>query len=243
MAARRLLSALALALAGAALAAVLLAAAFSRLYWGYWFARPAVPREVAGLASVAAVIPVETRTETNGERRLAAVAGCDLRAVVTAARGEEDTYYCLTQRLLLALDDRTLLPAEATPDLSALPPLFPLLRASGLLVDPEEGYATSDQLGGVVVDAVARDGRRCVLLGLTGGQQSNDHYPYYEFVFSSHEGGGLAFDRGQVFFYDVAGIEGAEWPIVARLLLFPCAVIALLAALFWWARGRAAPPA
>jgi hypothetical protein len=51
-----------------------------------------------------------------------------------------------------------------------------------------------------------------VLLGLTGMQLSNDHYPCYEILFEGRKGSpGLSYVRGQRFFYDLAGMEGAEW--------------------------------
>ncbi len=97
-----------------------------------------------------------------------------------------------------------------------------MIRATGILATPEKGYNDSDLLHGIVVDAVDKSGRRLVFLGLQGMQLSNDHFPYYEMVFSIRPGmPELSYVRGQRFFYDWAGIEGLEWFGIWLLLSVP----------------------
>ena len=73
-----------------------------------------------------------------------------------------------------------------------------------------------------MVDAADRLGRRLLFLGLTGGEESNDHHPYYELLFRGQAGASdLSFARGQRFFYDVAGMEGFEWYLGWPLLTIP----------------------
>ena len=92
-----------------------------------------------------------------------------------------------------------------------------------------EVLATLDQTGRLETKSIHGS-----ILGLTGpagepllfvyasasgpsGAVSNDHYPYHEFVFAAPAAGPpqlLAFQR---FYYDVAGMEGWEWPVLFRV--------------------------
>jgi hypothetical protein len=222
------------ALVCAVVTLVMIAASFcaavgiSKAYWGYYFARPAVVREVEEVTSVTAVIPVETESDGGGTRKVTprqnfSVAEC-------LAHGRNDPYYCLVERLLLALDEKKLLPSGHTVDMADLPALFPLIQKTGILARSGKGYEDSDVLGGVVIDAVDKSGRRIVFLGLTGRQVSNDHYPYYEMVFSGSIGSpDLSYVRGQHFFYDLAGIEGVEWYGIWLFFALPAVFIGILA--------------
>lgn len=223
--------------------ALLVAITLSKMYWGYFLQRPPVPRAMGDIARVASVTPVFTVTSANGARSLAARE--DFSFTNALARGRDDPYYCLDERLLLELDRRDLLPEVHSVTLPAdLPDLFPLIRATGLLAEPEAGYEEeAANLGGVVIDAVSRSGRRLVVLGLGSGQVENDHYPYYEMVFSGAAGSpNLSFAGGQRFFYDVAGLEGFEWYVIWPPLSLPAVALGLL--LFTVARvlRRRIPP-
>lgn len=207
---------------------------FSRIEWGYYFARPEVLEEIRVIERVSAVIPVKTVSEKEGRRRL--VVQNDYTIADRLAYGKQDSYYCLDERLLLALEKRGILPSKHTGDLSGLPDLYMLVRDSGILAQPTEGYNDSDMLSGIVVDALDRSGDRLVFLGLTGLQLSNDHYPYYELVFAAtSRSKDLSLIRGQRFFYDVAGIEGAEWymiwpflALVGIIVGFPVVTVSIL---------------
>ena len=221
--------------------AFLVSIALSRAYWGYFLNRPPVPSAMGDIARVASVTPVFTVTSTNGGSALA-VRG-DFSFTNALAPGRSDPYYGLSERLLIDLDRRRLLPAVHSvvlpPD---LPDLLPLIRSTGLLAVPEAGYEVeAARLGGVVVDAVDATGRRLVVLGLESGQVENDHHPYYEMVFTGAANSpDLAYAGGHRFFYDVAGLEGIEWFAVWPLLSLPAAVLGFL--LFTVARvlhGRA----
>ena len=205
-----------------------LAIGISKCYWGYYLARPKVFTEINNIESVASVIPVRTETDSDGMRRL--VADEDYSISNCLARAKEDPYYCLSERLLLALDERGLLPPIHQTDLSGLPALFPLIENTGILAPPAEGYHDSDLLRGIVIDAVDRFGKRSVFLGLFGFQLSNDHYPYYEMLFSGDIGSKeLSYVRGQRFFFDSAGMEGFEWYLIWLYLAFPGIVIGFVA--------------
>ena len=213
----------------------------SRAYWGYYFARPPVPNEVQQVDSISAVIPVTTEALDDGPRRM--IVQDEYSIADRLAYGGKDQYYCLDERLLLAFDEMGLLPDAHATELPPLPDLFSLVQQSGILAEPEEGYNGSDLLSGVVIDALSRSGQRLVFVGLTGRQLSNDHYPYYEMAFTgSAESSGLSYIGGQRFFYDVAGIEGAEWhliwPFLALIGVIAAFVVVTVFMLIWRLIGR-----
>lgn len=211
---------------------------FSKFYWGYYLFRPALLKEFRQIAQVAALVPVETSDATNAPPTL--VHCGDFSLAEDLAYAVKNSYDDPVGRLLLALEQQRLLPAEFSASLSGLPPLLPLAQTSGLIAPSEDGYDSERSLRGIVVDAVDPAGARLVYLGLRGGQVSNDHYPYYELLFTAPAGSSdLKFVRGQRFFFDVAGIEGAEWYVMGlgfSLVAIPLALVALMAAM---ALGRA----
>lgn len=224
--------------------AFLVSIALSRAYWGYFMNRPPVPRAMGDIVRVASVTPVLTVVPEGGAPALAIRE--DFSFTNALAGGRSDPYYCLHERLLIDLDRRGLLPAVHSVALPPdLPDLVPLIRATGLLAAPAAGYeAEAARLGGVVIDAADGTGRRLVVLGLGSGQVENDHHPYYEMVFTGAAGSpDLAFAGGHRFFYDVAGIEGAEWFVAWPLLSLPAVGLGFLlftAALVLRVRLRAA---
>ena len=55
---------------------------------------------------------------------------------------------------------------------------------------------------------MGQDGRPLLFLGVRGRQVSNDHYPYYEFLFATNSPGAPpTLLSSQRFYYDVAGIR------------------------------------
>jgi hypothetical protein len=214
-----------------AMLAFLAAVSFSKAYWGYFFFRPSLLAEFNSLAQVSALVPVETPDATTAPPTL--VPCGDSTLAQNLAYAEDSPYDYPAGRLLLALRKRHLLPAVFSSSLSNLPPLLPLAQASGLMAASDPGYESERFLRGMVVDALDPAGARIVLLGLHGGQLSNDHYPYYEMLFTAPAGSSnLKFVRGQRFFFDIAGIEGAEWYVMGvgfSLLGIPMAFAALIA--------------
>jgi hypothetical protein len=214
----------------------------SRSYWGYLFARPPVLHEIQQVESISAVIPVTTETLDDGGRRL--IVQDDYSIADRLMYGKNDQYYCLDERLLLAFSEMRLLPDAHTTELPSPPLMFSLVQQTGILAEPDDGYNDSDLLQGVVIDTLSRSGQRLVFVGLTGRQLSNDHYPYYEMAFIGDTGSStLSYIRGQRFFYDVAGIEGAEWyliwPFLAIIGVIAGFVVLTLFMLIWGLVRRA----
>ena len=92
--------------------------------------------------------------------------------------------------------------------------LYSVLARTGRLEAGEPGYDRAKDLRGVVIEAEGAGGEPLVFVGVQGGEVSNDHYPYYRFLFS---GPGprrrQSLLSAQRFYFDVAGIEGMEWPV------------------------------
>jgi hypothetical protein len=98
---------------------------------------------------------------------------------------QEGDYYVLEGRVLRALKDRQALPAEARGmPAGRMRGLYQVLDETGRLEDGEPGYGDAKTLSGIVVEALGRDGRPLLFVGVRGGEVSNDHHPYYEFLFA-----------------------------------------------------------
>ena len=138
------------------------------------------------------------------------------------------------------MKERRVLPSEA-PAISAehLRGLYRLLDDTGLLEDGEPGYTEAKQLRGVVVEALGRDGCPLLFIGVQGGEVANDHHPYYEFAFAiDSPDGHPRLLSAQRFYYDVAGIEGWEWPVFLPVLAFLALIPTVAVQEFLLSRGR-----
>ena len=181
--------------------------------WGYYVARPAVDWRIAEARQVETVTRVETLSSPSG---ITTFSGVPVEEVDRFIQGspQEGDYYVLEGRVIRALKNRQALPDEpSVMPAGRLRGLYRALDETGLLEKGERGYHYAKNLSGVVVEAVGHDGRPLVFFGVRGGQLSNDHYPFYEFLFSiDSPGGQLKLLSSQRFYFDIAGSEGLEWP-------------------------------
>lgn len=217
----------------------------SRVYWGYFFVRPPPLRAIHELQSVEQILPLDIDFDGDYESRpgwspqfLPITTTYDVPAALK--RLQKDSY-CLSERLLSALDARGLLSRDAprpVPEGTAgtsldLVALRDVIKASGWLVEGSGSYDGGDRLFGLVIDGTRRSGERTLVLGVRGLQVANDHYPYHEFEFRVTPSGGMELRDAQRFYFDVAGIEGLEWYVAWTLLtaagLIPWLVIVTLA--------------
>jgi hypothetical protein len=196
---------------GTLLLAFLAAAVVSKGLWGYYLSRPPLDRRIAEAPKVVSVTSVGTMTD-GAERTLAPNPDYSIDRLIEY--GRNDAYYSLGERSLIALKDGGKLPTsppQMSPD--RLARLYGVLERTGRLEAGESGYDHAKDLRGVVIEAEGADGVPLLFAGVQGREVSNDHYPYYEFLFS---GGGEAVEpvllSAQRFYFDVAGIEGMEWP-------------------------------
>lgn len=220
-------------LACAPIIALLAAIITSNIYWGYYFRRPAVDQRIVNVDRIISITPVEVNDPNlrtpefivEPQYSLGGIFGRkidgSIHSLVEAGRADE--YYCLTERVLVALDDAELL-SDPHPTLGdqEVSSLYALVSSTGVLV------TSAEHLSGIVVETVDHHEHSLLFLGLTGGAVSNDHYPYYEFLFERRSNGVTELLSYNRFFFDVAGMEGTEWGTFFLVYLMPTSVVAAL---------------
>ncbi len=187
---------------------------WSRNYWGYFMSRPGLDARVKKWERVLTVTCVSTQAESDESKVFIADPGCSVADRIKD--GRNDRYYCLDARALIALEDSGKLPDS--PDhmeAELLRSLHGRLDSEGLLIEGEPGYDEAKILRGTVIEALGADKKRYVFVAVKGYEVSNDHRPYYEFLFQANkQTSDLKLLSRKQFFYDVAGIEGFEWPVM-----------------------------
>jgi hypothetical protein len=238
--ARILLSAIGATMVLAFLAAVIV----SKGLWGYYLYRPPLDRRIGDARKVISVTSVST-APVGAERALVANADYSIDQLIDYGRTND--YYSLGERALIALRDRGRLPTTPpTMSPERLARLYGVLARTGWLEAGELGYEHAKDLRGVVIEAEGDDGGPLLFVGVQGGEVSNDHYPYYEFIYSGRSAGGdPILLSAQRFYFDVAGIEGMEWPVFFVGFTAMGLVLSVPATLLGWPSGqpvRGCPP-
>jgi hypothetical protein len=203
----------------------------SRVYWGFFFHRPGMDSRISQVERVQSVTALQTQEQVDGTMRFVYHDGYDIADRLSVCRDDRPSisYYCLDERILAALDDLGELPAEPErmPE-TDLARLYHTLKTTQLLHLGAPGYDRAGELVGIAVVADARDGQRVLIVGVAGGEVSNDHHPYYEFLFRlPEEGTSPILLSSRRFYYDVAGYEGLHGPRIF-LVILPPAMIALV---------------
>lgn len=80
---------------------------------------------------------------------------------------------------------------------------------------------------GYVVEGRGADGSPLVFTAIASGAVANDHYRYYEFVFS-YEGNRLIPQQRQNYAFDIAGIEGMTFPVLTAVCFVPLLLLYLV---------------
>lgn len=204
---------------GVVLLSVLVGGLVSRLYWGYWWSRPGTRAFTSGVEEVTHLSFVRAVVGPDGTLQ-AFVEDEDASLDEEITQLVDDPYYALPARLLAPLADAGVISDDVEPLGDArLAELPEELKRVADFATPSAGYedflaslhgvamyVTSDQAGGEMI------------LGLSGGEVSNDHRPHDEFRWNYTSDGAPARVLHQRFFYDLAGLEGAEWWSISLLL-------------------------
>ena len=212
---------------------------FNHSMWGYYVNRPGVDRRIVEARQVETITRVMTEFDARGSRTFAGTPFGEL-GDYTQVHSQEGDYYVLDERALRARSFVVILPAQRPERClrAGWRLSWQILDKTGWLEDGEPGYRHAKELSGIVVEALGRDGHPLLFVGARGREVSNDHYPYYEFLFTSESAAGplklLSFQR---FYYDVAGMEGIEWPAFLLVFAFLC-LIPTLPVLLWQSRRR-----
>ena len=215
-------------LAGTLALAFLAALGVTKQYWGYYVKPPNLDARIVNIKRIVSFTPVSTREEPDGT--LALFADPDY-IIVKSGDTSPGGYYELEERVLHALESRKKLqaPLEHMPE-EALATVYSFIEDTGLVHPGTPRYESAGMLSAIVIEAESGDGGHLLLVAVAGGQVSNDHYPYYEFLFAMPDGPGkphlLSCKR---WFYDNAGVEGIlTVPVLFIAFSIPAFVIALL---------------
>lgn len=90
------------------------------------------------------------------------------------------------------------------------------IQKTGIIDKGEQkfNYDHLGQLNGVITKFQTVDNTTYIFAGLRGREVSNDHYPFYEFLFVE-KNGSYNLIKKQKYYTDVAGIEGLEYANIA----------------------------
>jgi hypothetical protein len=208
---------------------------FSLSYWRYAFIQPST---LAELRTITAVDQLSEITGLNSRGSL------DPPAAIVKLPPANTNYWNLrgeldgADRIIAQFADRNVTIRSAEPISSEL--LISIWKAANrnsLLVDGEAGYPDTKSLRGYVGIA-RRNSGRFAFATLLGGQQSNDHYPYYEFIVPLDRDE-LAVESSQWFYVDIAGIEGINWlgfSVMAFVVMLPITILLQVWWVFWQRR-------
>ncbi len=92
--------------------------------------------------------------------------------------------------------------------------------------DRQHNYDYLGRLIGTATKFQTTNGNKYILAGLEGGEVSNDHYPFYEFLFIE-ENGSHKLIKKQKYYTDFAGGEGIEHAFIAPFFSFVLAIFGL----------------
>ncbi|MGD1911182.1 MAG: hypothetical protein ACFB2X_10080 [Rivularia sp. (in: cyanobacteria)] len=231
-----------LTLSGSVFVGFLASISISKSYWGYYFNPPGLPKQVEQWSKIRSITPVSSIKRNDGSRifKINTSNSC-IKEIQSGSVNREtgcyreqcDTEYCNYNRILLSVNEKGKLPKK-TPyiSLDKLNNLYNYLESTELLYKGEPGYngelisdsashdlySISDgkSLKGIVVEAEDKNQQSLLFIAVKGGQVSNDHYPYYEFLFEFPKNNStpqlIANNR---FFFDIAGFEGIlEWQYI-----------------------------
>ncbi|HKO56083.1 MAG TPA: hypothetical protein VJ276_09405 [Thermoanaerobaculia bacterium] len=229
---------LALGSVSAVAVAVFASACWARSYWGYWISRPAANGAWWQIERVKSFGGVSCEMQRGHWRCVTAQAPTLAKIAADCA---SDSYYCLEERLPVSLSHAGVqLPNIALSETS-LRALETVLGSRGVVVRAEPGYSGDRVLAGYAVSGAAwRRRGQLLAFALSAPEISNDHHPMYEIVADAATRPPQIL-RKRVFYYDVAGIEGAEPPrlVLASVILMWCVTVpASLLAAVWLAHRR-----
>lgn len=192
-------------------------------YWGYAFKRPAVFSEILRADKILTCSRV-SNIDSTCIKPLQIVT--DTKKSMVNLYGREDFYYGTSDRIFMVFQDR----AHINGHLYDFPEIYnnPQLKVSKdvlLIIDKQikesklvdkgkKNWDTSGQLNGIITEFLSVDNTKYIFVGLSGGQVSNDHYPFYEFLFLKNNNQ-FELIKKQRFYTDVAGIEGLEYSNIA----------------------------
>jgi len=217
------------------LAFTLTASIMNYNYWGYAFKRPPVFNEILNADKVLTCSRV-SNIDSTGIKLLHVVS--DTTKSMDDLYGRKDFYDGTSDRIFMVFQDR----AHVNGHLYDFPEIYknPELKISNNIIQTLETQIketnlidigeTSGQLNGIFTEFVTDDNAKYIFAGLRGGQVSNDHYAYYEFLFIEKDNQ-YKLIKKQRFYTDVAGIEGLEYANIAPFFSLLLTAVGLVGAI------------
>lgn len=223
----------AIVLASVCILALAGGATVSRITWGYWFNPPPIDSRVLSGARITGFGAFETERDEGGRFTQRLIAS-HLLAPQNADPTECPLELTLYQLRAAGLSVRE----KGVLD-------FPLQRIRSLPLDlavrvkSSKGYDSHERLSGFWMEFKGNDGREYLFVAADGGQVWDDHYPHYRLLYQRLPSGSLALVSHQVFYFDVAGIEGMRWYVFSLILGLLGLTLAIpFIYMFLWVRSR-----
>jgi hypothetical protein len=215
---------------------LVLGALFSFSYWHYPFGQPSTLAELRTISAVDQLSEISGLNSAGPSNPPATIVKLPpANALYWNQRGELDA----ADRLIAEFANRTVMIRSTEPISSqVLTSIWKAANRAGLLIDGESGYPDTKSLRGYVGIARSGDGGRFAFATLMGGQQSNDHYPYYEFVVPLDRED-VTVANSQWFYVDISGLEGMTWlglSVIAFVLMLPVTLLLQLWSVSWQRR-------
>lgn len=191
----------------------------SKFYWGYYFAPPTInlPKYIDIIDSI-----IEVRyTKDDEKTEINSVTNEDvIKGALKYSKNDVDyPYYRLfyyIDKYNFKLNNNNNINDKAKE--IALKSIN-IFRKSGIEAKSEEGYDSSRY---VYCDmAIGKDklNNNIVIMSAHGGEKSNDHYPQYNVVYNVDASGNFQLIKKDIYFEDVAGVEGARAHIIAVVFI------------------------
>ncbi len=207
------------------------AANFSKNYWGYYFTRPGLLPSLSSFSKIEDIVNLDMGIGTH-------IFEQDIYSISKEIeRFKENPYYSRDGKAFSYFIDRGILSSEQTfPKIIDFSTFHHLIKTAPIYRIPDKGYEEHFYMNGFAITGQSATGQSLLYLSIFGGQVSNDHHPFYELLFNFSDGHYELIDS-QVFYVDVAGIEGMEFgplaffgfiSIIVGLTLFSSVILGIL---------------
>ncbi|MCF6297461.1 MAG: hypothetical protein L3J08_05695 [Flavobacteriaceae bacterium] len=212
------------------LVGTLLIGSLNNDYWGYWYKRPTVFNELKEVASIISITDIKKQYDQEN---------FSIEIDTSATKklyGRENLYYGNFDRPIMTfLDNAPINPSlfywfKITKDTTKKikkPELLSITNAilkNGFLKQPKLGYEKSgNRFNGKIIEFKTNKDNSFYHIALKSGETENDHYPFYEILINTKNLSKII--KKQIFYTDVAGIEGFEYTNLAGLVEFLVLII------------------
>jgi hypothetical protein len=202
-------------------------------YWGYYFKRPSVFKEIK-----------EANEIINIKDFMRVPDSESLEVSITSKSSDDvyswnDFYYTTIDRPMMTFIENRNVNNENLSDWyqiskdssklfnqQKLKTISTLINNSNILVKPNKGYEHSNGIYGRIINFKTLDGKVFYHLSVKSLPTANDHSPNYEILISDEEN--LKIEKSNIFFTDMTGFEGLEYANIAGLLEFLLLIISSL---------------